>query len=149
MIPDFISVPGCSWLLLPPGVHDATLTDVYERFGKVSARREFLFRGLEKGLANIFASGCQETYLDGSYITSKSYPGDYEVCWSMAHVDPAILDPVFMIFDNGRSLQKQKYLGEYFPSLWKADSAGKTFLEFFQIDKETGAPKGIIRIKNN
>jgi hypothetical protein len=34
--------------------------------------------------------------------------------------------------------------GELFPAQFRAGGSGETFLEFFQTDKETGNPKGII-----
>ena len=43
------------------------------------------------------------------------------------------MDPVFRDFDNERAAQKAKYGGEFFPSSFKADAVGRTFLEFFQL----------------
>ena len=40
----------------------------------------------------------------------------------------------------------EKYGGEFFPSRLLADGS-RTFVEFFQTDKETGKRKGIIRIQ--
>ena len=60
--------------------------------------------------------------------------------------NPTALDPVLLTFDPGRALQKAKYLGELFPASIIADTDGLSFLEFFQTDKETGRPKGIVAI---
>ena len=147
MIPNFITLTGCLWPLLPAGVHDATLEEVQQRF-VINEKREKLFIGLKRGLNHLFACGCPQVFLDGSYVTEKPNPSDYEVCWDVQFVNPANLDPVFMDFDNARFNQKQKYLGEYFPSILIEGNSGKPFLDFFQTDKETGKPKGIIRITN-
>jgi hypothetical protein len=147
MIPDFITYPGALWPLLPPGVHDADMDEVYTRL-VLNERRRDLFTGLEQGLDNLFASGCPEVFLDGSYVTAKPLPNDYEVVWDARYVDPAILDAVFLDFSNKRARQKSKYLGEYFPSTMAEGMSGKTFLEFFQNDRETGKRKGIIRVTN-
>jgi len=56
------------------------------------------------------------------------------------------LDPILLDFSNGRAAQKAKYLGELFPAETPEGSTGRTFLEFFQIDKQTGRPKGIVGI---
>jgi hypothetical protein len=40
--------------------------------------------------------------------------------------------------------QKRKYGGEMFPADWAADAAGTNFVRFFQRDRNTGQPKGII-----
>jgi len=86
--------------------------------------------------------------LDGSFVTEKDYPGDYDACWEMAGVDPGLLDPTFLDFRNRRSAQKAKYLGEFFPASATAEikSPFRTFVNFFQVDKLTGAKKGIIGI---
>lgn len=148
MIPDFINIVGTPWLLLPPGIHDSTLSEVYTRY-VTNSTRGLLFEGLKKGLENLFLSGCPQVFLDGSYVTSKPIPNDYEICWDMAFVDPDLLDPVFFDFDNGRYNQKKKFLGEYFPAALIEGVSGKPFLDFFQTDKDTGRPKGIIRLINH
>jgi hypothetical protein len=40
--------------------------------------------------------------------------------------------------------QKRRYLGEFFPAQMPEGASGRLFLEFFQTDKETGRPKGIV-----
>lgn len=91
-------------------------------------------------------AGCRFVYIDGSFITSKEIPNDFDGCWNMEGVDPLLLDPVLSNFDSARSAQKAKYGGELFPAQFTENGSGKTFLEFFAIDKETGEPKGIIMI---
>jgi hypothetical protein len=55
------------------------------------------------------------------------------------------LEPLLLDFKNKRAAQKAKYGGELFPASHTADRQGKTFLEFFQQDRD-GNPKGIIQI---
>ncbi len=145
MIPNFITYSGSPWPVLPPGIHDATLVEVYDRF-VTNDKRKILYQGMIRGLDNIFKSGCPQVFLDGSYVTEKPNPGDYEICWDGRLVDPNLLDPVFFDFRNGRQTQKDKYGGEYFPSTMIETGSRRTFLDFFQTDKQTGNPKGIIRI---
>jgi hypothetical protein len=54
------------------------------------------------------------------------------------------LDSVFFDFANDRAAQKARFGAEFFPA--QAPQRLKTFLDFFQIDKETGEPKGIIEL---
>ena len=96
---------------------------------------------------NLKSAGCQTVYIDGSFVTGKEVPNDFDACWEEAGVDPTVLDPVLLTFDPGRLTQKAKYLGELFPASAIADGDGFSFLEFFQTDKETGRPKGIIAIE--
>lgn len=85
-------------------------------------------------------------YLDGSFVTAKDAPGDYDACWELSGVDFTTLDPVLQTFDPGRATQKAKYKGELFPADVPADLFGTPFLDFFQKDKRTGQPKGIIAL---
>jgi hypothetical protein len=148
MIPNFIIISGSPWPVLPPGIHDSSLSEVYDRY-VLNRARQLLYDGLVKGIENLFLSGCPQIYLDGSYVTAKPIPNDYEVCWDMAFVDPALVDPVFFDFSNGRYNQKQKYLGEFFPATIVEGLSGRPFLNFFQTDKNTGKQKGIVRLTNH
>ena len=91
-------------------------------------------------------AGCQTTYLDGSFVSSKLEPGDFDACWDEEGVDLDKLDPVLLIFDDRRAAQKAKFGGEFFPAGWPADERDRVFLNFFQIDKDTGAKKGIVAL---
>ena len=92
------------------------------------------------------ARSCRTVYVDGSFVTSKELPNDYDACWEEAGVDPETLDPVLLTFDAGRATQKARYFGESFPASVTADPEGLSFLEFFWTDKETGEAKGIVAI---
>ena len=93
-------------------------------------------------------AGCQLLYVDGSYTTDKPHPGDFDGCWDPRGVDPLMLDPILFDFTLlGRAAQKAKYGGELFMTSKPADSVGTTFLDYFQRDKDTGLPKGIIRVR--
>lgn len=145
MIPNDIDLPGSPWPILPPGVHFATLAEVEARFAS-NARRRAQFKGLIAALTNLRGAGCQRAFLDGSFVTAKPLPGDYDACWDPKGVNPTFLDPVLLTFENNRAAQKAKYLGELFPSTIPADAAGTIFVEFFQVDRFTGAQKGIVWI---
>ena len=92
------------------------------------------------------AAGCKAVFLNGSFVTAKEFPGDIDACWDIRGVDPAAVDPVFFDFDNGREAQKRRFMCEFFPAQVPEGASGKTFLEFFQTDKDTGNPKGIVAI---
>jgi hypothetical protein len=135
---------------LPPGVHPATWQEFVQRFGTTPHRKRLLI-GLQAGLQNLRAAGCCVAYVDGSFVTDKEAsvsepPQDFDVCWEAAGVDPTQLDPVLLTFSAGRAIQKAKYRGEFFPAHVSANRAGMTFFDFFQIDKATGHPKGIVAL---
>ncbi len=147
MIPNCTMVENSPFGLLPPGIYDATLEEVKIRYA-INPRRIALFKGMEMGIENLFLSGCPLLYLDGSYITTKPRPEDYEICWDPRFVIPALLDPILLDFSEERKRQKQKYAGEYFPSTMVEIGSGKAFADYFQKDKHSGAIKGIVRIYN-
>ncbi|MDX2031462.1 MAG: hypothetical protein SF339_12375 [Blastocatellia bacterium] len=99
-------------------------------------------------MENLEAAGCRELYIDGSLVTRKARPGDFDACWSAAGVDDRLIDAVLLDFSHGRARMKDKYNGELFIAEAQADfESGRRFLEYFQRDKRTGKPKGIVGIK--
>lgn len=130
---------------LPPGIHQAIWDDIVERYG-TNERREQLLDGLHVAIESLRAAGCSRVYLDGSFVTSKDAPGDFDACWEVGCVDPGLLDPVLLDFSNQRAAQKAKYGGELFPSSVAAEPGGTRFIEYFQRDRLTGAAKGIVAI---
>jgi hypothetical protein len=141
VIPQF--VPGG---LLPEGIHFATLEEVRERFGGNERRRQLL-AGLVAALLLLRAAGCRRVYINGSFVTSKEQPNDVDVCWDIEGVDADALDDVFFDFADGRAAQKARFGCEFFPAQVPEGVTGRAFLEFFQVDKQTGEPKGIIELK--
>jgi hypothetical protein len=133
--------------LLPDGIHWADKDEIDRRYGQ-NGQRQRLLGGLERALHALRSAGCSVVYLDGSFITAKEYPADYDACWEVTGVKLAALDPVFLDFSNLRAAQKAKYLGEFFPAHMRAEATSpfRTFLKCFQADKATGESKGLIGI---
>lgn len=145
MIPTLTTIVGAPWDVLPPGIHTTTLEEVGRVFA-YNARRRALFDGLVDAAVMLARCGCRRVLLDGSYVSAKPLPNDYDACWDPDGVDFAKLDPVFDDFDNGRANQKSRFGGEFFPSTVIAAEIGAAFPEFFQIDRFTGERKGILSI---
>lgn len=145
MIPALVPLMGSPWPVLPPGIHQAGLDEVATAFATDTWRRE-LFDGLVDASGRLQGAGCLTVYLDGSYVSGKPKPGDFDACWDPSGVDPSRLDPVFLQFANGREAQKAAFKGEFFPSSMMCVDVGQAFVEFFQQDRFTGKQKGIISI---
>jgi hypothetical protein len=109
-------------------------------------RRGRLLAGLKEAISLLKIAGCHTVYVDGSFVTRKPEPGDFDACWAVDGVEADKLDAVFLDFSNSRARQKARFLGEFFPAELPEGLTGRTFLEFFQTDKETGAPKGILAL---
>lgn len=143
MIPDFDDNGN-----LPPGIHVVSWEEFSNLFGKTVHRRRLL-QGLKAALDVLAIAGCRTVYIGGSFVTSKQVPNDFDACWDTEAVDFDLLysaEPLLFDFTAGRKAQKIKYLGEFFPASSRNSDTGRTFLDFFQIDKETGDPKGIIAL---
>jgi len=80
--------------------------------------------------------------LNGSFVTAKEEPGDFDACWDPDEVDFDRLDPIFFEFADGRATQKQRFGGEFFPNVIETGS-GLVFAEFFQNKRDMGR-KGIV-----
>lgn len=75
-----------------------------------------LLLGLREALGLLADAGCRTAYLDGSFVSAKEVPGDFDVCWDVTGVDPDLLDPVFFDFSASRRAQKMRFGGELFPA---------------------------------
>jgi hypothetical protein len=138
-IPEFDSESG----YLPAGEHVATWPEVVDRFGWTSVRRAQL-EGLCEALNLLGTAGCKRVWLNGSFVTSKEEPGDFDAVWDYDGVDETLIDPIFFDLSDGRHAQKARFNGELFPNLLNKSSAS-LFSEFFQQDR-FGRAKGIVVI---
>jgi hypothetical protein len=133
---------------LPPGIHAATWAEFTERFGYNDHRRKQL-DGLKQLGAALAQAGGTSICVDGSYVTSKEFPRDFDACFDPTGVDPDVLRKLAPeILDPGprRINQKTRFGGEIFPSSATADIAGNRYLDFFQQDRNTGNRKGIVKL---
>jgi hypothetical protein len=101
---------------------------------------------LKPALIALKAAGCRTAYLDGSFVTSKRYPRDYDCCWDPKYVNSSLLESIFLdTSHNGRIKQKLKYGGEFFISTTVTGVRMMKMVEFFQSDQD-GRRKGIVQI---
>jgi hypothetical protein len=143
MIPPLVEAKGVPYGILPPGIHRSDLRELAERFAG-NERRAWLYEGLLAVTEALRVAGCKRMYIDGSFVTGKEQPNDFDGCWEPTGVVAALLDPVLLDFSDRRAAQKLKYRGEMFISTTRTGNG--TFLDFFQVEKLTGVRKGIIQI---
>lgn len=60
-----------------------------------SKRRRELLSGLRSALRALRTAGCHQLYIDGSFVTAKGEPGDYDACWDIGGVDVEVFGPGF------------------------------------------------------
>lgn len=148
MIPPFDPATGN----LPPGTHEASWPEIVARFG-TTEHRLALLAGFQAAIEVLKSVGCRLVYLDGSFVTTKVAPEDFDACWELTGVDLPRLGlraPEFFDMRAGRRQQKQRYGGELIPIdpiIDQDGEQGTSILRIFQRDKYTKAPKGIIAIR--
>jgi hypothetical protein len=130
---------------LPPGIHEASWDEIAERYGATSHRRDLL-DGLKRALDWLRRAGCRRAYINGSFVTDKETPSDFDVCWEESNVDPLLLDSALVDFSDLRRAQKAKFGGELFPASLPAGPGYADFVDYFQHDPDTDQPKGIVAI---
>ena len=139
VLPDFDPLTG----YLPTGVHAASWQEIRPRFG-TNMHRSQLVDGLERALRRLADAGCQSVLIDGSFVSAKPLPNDYDVAWYPTGVDPDRVDNVLLDMSNRRAAMKAKYGGEFF-SASKQAAPGTCFRDFFQTDRE-GLAKGVVEV---
>ncbi|WP_428067461.1 DUF6932 family protein [Chryseobacterium gambrini] len=128
------------------GIHSLSWDDFELNFG-YNLHRKRLLEGLKLAISHLKLCNCNTLYVDGSFVTTKLIPRDFDACWDAKGVNFATmisLYPTLVDFDDERKNQKLLYKGELFPMHIPADKYN-AFIDFFQLDKE-GNPKGIVKL---
>jgi hypothetical protein len=141
VIPEFEEATGN----LPPGIHDASWEEVIQRYGYNVTRRKQL-EGLRLALDELALAGCSTVYLDGSFVTRREKPGDFDACWEADGVNADDLHPSLLKLRPPRTAQKVRYRGELVIADHLTEPFGSVFLEGFQRGSRDRRAKGIIRI---
>ncbi|MYD46352.1 MAG: hypothetical protein F4W92_08375 [Gammaproteobacteria bacterium] len=144
MIPELVEVTDAPWKVLPEGIHLATLEETRDRFAINDVKRT-LFGGFLEAVTQLADARCALVFLNGSYVTEKPYPNDYDACWNPDGIDENRLEPIFRD-PRLRGQQKIRFFGEFFPSTTIVNETEQTFVDFFQNEKSTGRKKGIVEI---
>lgn len=127
---------------LPPGVHNATLEEVQIRFA-ITSHRQSLFEALSKVIDILRNANCSEVYLNGSYITHKAEPGDYDLVYEPAGM--AETDDWGALLRLEMDERKKLHYGDIFIHM-PSPPAFMNYITFWQTDRDDN-PKGIIRIE--
>jgi hypothetical protein len=80
---------------LAAGIHKASWSEVEARLGWNGWRRELLV-GLKAVVRELAGAGCERAWLDGSFVTTKELPGDFDLVWDPDGVDIDALDAVLL-----------------------------------------------------
>lgn len=129
-------------IIFRPGVHEYTLAKL-ERDFATNKERIKLFNGLKSLAQELKRAGCETLYVDGSFITRKLEPGDFDACWE-PFVQMNTGTNILLTQDSlsARIWRKQNYLGDIFP---RFDDYGDR-VKHWQTDTRNEKVKGIIYI---
>lgn len=140
---------GGSYKYLPPGDHEATLSEVESAFGSSGFKRRQLMDGLREVATRLWGLGVETIWVDGSFISSKERPGDVDVIY----VRPDGVDT------SGWGLlspSRREEAKEYFKcDLWEHPAHGRhaggramPLKHFFETDSD-GTKKGHILLRRD
>lgn len=99
---------------------------------------------MQRALSNLKAAGCGGAIIDGSFVSAKEEPDDYDLAFDPVGVDGSLVDPILRRHDDQRKAMRAKYFGDIFP--WGAIACATTRLiyrDFFQRDR-SGIAKGVV-----
>jgi hypothetical protein len=137
--------------LLPPGLHDATLAEVRERFGRfqVSDCRLKLCQQLEAFLQDVRSSTLIEAVIvDGSFVTAKDEPGDIDVILVLSsnHDWSERLRPFEYNLLSKKQVRK-RFGFDLFVASQGSQTLQASVVFFEQVKNVPGAIKGLVRVR--
>lgn len=71
---------------LYPGIYQLSWEEFKENYG-FNKHRKKLIEGIELVIKELKAVGCKSIYIDGSFVSKKSLPNDFDACWDPEGVD--------------------------------------------------------------
>ena len=130
--------------LLPPGIHPASMEEVVERLGFSSKRQDLIERGLKPMVERLRAFGVRDMYLNGSFTTAKSSPGDID-----AYVLTTVGSPLELEVIEHYEERKTTYQVDLWPAY--TDEPGEMSQDWWQehfghTKEQPPKAKGIVKL---
>lgn len=138
MIPDFDNNGN-----LPPGIHTATIKEVAARFATNSHRGK-LFNLLLEVLMILQRCNCPEVHLNGSYITTKEEPEDYDLCFESTGIEPT--PELYDFLAQKEEARKKRYGGDIFVRMPEPPYYYDHVTQWQTDGRNDDLAKGILRI---
>ena len=135
---------------LPPRVHDASLDEVLERFGRFreTDRREALGERLTAFIEEARGTDLVECFIvDGSFTTSKAQPGDIDLIVVLrGGLDRAVdFRPDQYNVMSARRV-KARHAFDVFHAVAGSENLARAVEFFAQVTGEPGLSKGMVRV---
>src|SRR5580704_159586 len=110
MVPDF-NAQG----ILPEGIYECSIAEFEKTFTNRYDRRILYEKGIIPLMADLKSIRCKTLFIDGSYVTNKMIPNDFDACWDNRGIDLAMVKAKFPFLWSAAS-SKRKYGGDVFPA---------------------------------
>lgn len=136
-------MPKMQGRFLPPGEHVVNWSTLAARFGSGSSRRSALLEGIRGVAHELRKAGGRWLFVDGSFVSTKPVPRDWDGCIAEEGLDFALLDPLFRDVEQHRAEIQKKYRCDLFFANTIETRTRRPFREFFQQTTD-GKPKGIL-----
>lgn len=133
--------------LLPSGSHEATLREIRRRFGTGNPTRARLMKGLEAVLRLARKIGASLLYLDGSFVTAKSQPGDWDAVLVLSTGARLGLKEAIALAD--RPEVRKRYHGDLFTVMEEDTEVLAHYVEGVFAHDRNGRAKGLILLGLN
>lgn len=129
---------------LPAGDHQATWTELVERFGGTYGRRQIL-QGLRFVLDQLRNRGVTHAWIDGSFVTDKPRPRDVDVLYDPP-VDADVTTWAVLAPQRRQELKQLQSIDLWpHPSPQPTDALGTTMsLHDMWATDRSGRPKGMV-----
>ena len=128
--------------ILKQGEHGTTWIE-FSKLSGFTRRRRKIIRRMRPMLLHMRDVGCKFVNIDGSFVTSKINPNDFDGTLDPEGVDITKLDPI--IKNEDKFSMKEKYFGELYRQNTIEAGTGNSFDEFFQVDRFNNS-KGVVII---
>jgi hypothetical protein len=130
---------------LPPGVYEASLTQVMQRFGTDSSQRRIVASRLERIYALAMSTGQVARFIVyGSFITAKAEPNDVDIVLLMEDTFDvgAMTGEAALVFHH---MEAHNLLGASVFWTTRAGALGgeQAMIEYWQVRRE-GGQRGIV-----
>lgn len=139
--------------VLDVGIHDATVDEIGETFGKFqkTSKRQSLFSELKKLVEQLQSHEfVKHILVDGSFVTSKDVPGDIDLIIGVSkdifdRLEIEDIKPIEYNVVSARRLRKRYPFDVYVSPI--GSESYESYLKFFANLKGAEEKKGLVRIK--
>jgi hypothetical protein len=136
--------------LLPDGLHECTVEEVMDRFGRFqeSDRRPSLGREFQSYLSDLLEAGVGKyLVVDGSFVTAKASPSDIDLLLVLRDdLSLTATVPPFQYNPRSRTYVRKKFPFDFFIGFDDDESSSEMIAHFRRVKYRPGEAKGMLKV---